>query len=93
MNDADLDHINAYREWGTTYQPTTSERAQARFLAACDAGVGVSDQHAQIILDYCRIREGPELPKTVQTCWRNIERTHAKMCGSITKVQSGCQEA
>ena len=81
----DLYHINAYREWGPK-RPNASEREQARFLAVCDAGVGISDQHAQIILDYVRTRQGPPLPKTVETCWKNIERAHAKMCGNMTKV-------
>ena len=81
----DLYHINAYREWGPK-RPDASEREQARFLAVCDAGVGISDQHAQIILDYVRTREGPSLPKTVETCWKNIERAHAKMCGIMSKV-------
>jgi hypothetical protein len=83
--EVDLDHINAYRDWGPI-RPDASECEQARFLAVCDAGVGISDQHAQIILDYVRTREGPSLPKTVDTCWKNVERAHAKMCGNISKV-------
>jgi hypothetical protein len=84
-DEVDLYHINAYREWGPL-RPDASECEQARFLAVCDAGVGISDQHAQIILDYVRTREGPSLPKTVDTCWKNIERAHAKMCGIMSKV-------
>ncbi len=83
---ANLHHINAYRDWGPK-RPNASEREQARFLASVDAGVGVSDQHAQSFLDYARTREGPWLPKTVTTCWKNIERAHAKMCGTIHKVK------
>jgi hypothetical protein len=83
---ADLNHINAYRDWGPT-RPSESEREQARFLAACDGGVGMSDRHAQLILNYCRTRKGPRLPKRVATCWKNIERAHAKMCGTIVKVK------
>ena len=83
---ADLYHINAYRDWGPT-RPSASEREQARFLAACDGGVGMSDRHAQLLLNYCRARNGPRLPKRVKTCWKNIERAHAKMCGTIAKVK------
>ncbi len=82
----DLHHINACRAWGPK-RPNASEREQASFLAACDAGVGVSDQHAQSFLNYARTREGPWLPKSIKTCWKNVEKAHAKMCGTIHKVK------
>ena len=81
----DLDYINAYREWGPK-EPLDKIQEQARFLAACDAGVGISDQHAQVLLDYARTRDGIPLPKKVKTCWNNMKRVHESMCGTLKKV-------
>ena len=81
----DLDYINAYREWGPK-EPLDNIQEQARFLAACDAGVGISDQHAQVLLDYVRTRDGIPLPKKVKTCWNNMKRVHESMCGTLKKV-------
>jgi hypothetical protein len=62
-----LYHLTEYRAWGP--RPSNARvTVQARFLGACDAGVGLSDGHAQVILDYCRSCDGTELPKTVETC-------------------------
>ena len=80
-----LYHISEYRAWGPR-PPNARVTEQARFLGTCDAGVGVSDAHAQVILDYCRSRDGTDLPKTVKTCWANIERAHINMCGTMKKV-------
>ena len=81
----DLDYINAYREWGPK-EPLDKIQEQARFLAACDAGVGISDQHAQVLLDYAKTRDGIPLPKKVKTCWNNMKRVHESMCGTLKKV-------
>ncbi len=82
----DLDYINAYRDWGPK-EPMDNLKEQARFLSACDAGVGVSDQHAQVLLDYVNSRDGVPLPKKVQTCWKNMKRVHESMCGTLQKVR------
>ena len=76
--DLDLDYINAYREWGPK-EPIDTLKEQARFLAACDAGVGVSDQHAQVLLNYANTRAGIPLPKKLKTCWNNMKRVHELM--------------
>jgi hypothetical protein len=81
----ELYHLTEYRFWAPRH-PDASVAEQARFLGACDAGVGISDTHAQVILDYCRSRDGIGLPKTVKTCWANIERAHTSMCGPMKKV-------
>jgi hypothetical protein len=85
MGPEDLHFINAYRDWGPK-EPMDKLKEQARFLAACDAGVGVSDQHAQVLLDYVNTRAGIPLPKKVQTCWKNMKRVHESMCGTLQKV-------
>jgi hypothetical protein len=87
----DLNHINAYREWGPK-MPTPRLMEQAKLLGACDAGVGISEQHAQVILTYCRSRKGIPLPKTIRTCWKNIKRGHEKMCGPLRKVRNSSGE-
>jgi hypothetical protein len=81
----DLHYINAYHEWGPK-EPLDKIQEQARFLAACDAGVGISDQHAQVLLDYVKTRDGIPLPKKVKTCWKNMKRVHESMCGTLQKV-------
>ncbi len=86
MGPTNLYHLTEYRFWGPR-PPDKSEAEQARFLSVCEAGVGISDAHAQVILDYCRSRDGTDLPKTVATCWANIERAHTKMCGQMKKVR------
>ena len=86
MGAEDLNYINAYRDWGPK-EPMDNLKEQARFLAACDAGVGVSDQHAQVLLDYVNSRDGIPLPKKVQTCWKNMKRVHESMCGTLQKVR------
>ena len=85
MGPEDLHFINAYRDWGPK-EPMDTLQEQARFLAACDAGVGISDQHAQVLLDYVNTRGGTPLPKTVKTCWNNMKRVHESMCGTLQKV-------
>ena len=85
MGPEDLHFINAYRDWGPK-EPMDKLKEQARFLAACDAGVGVSDQHAQVLLDYVNTRAGIPLPKKVKTCWNNMKRVHESMCGTLQKV-------
>ena len=82
----DLHFINAYRDWGPK-EPMEILKEQARFLAACDAGVGISDQHAQVLLDYVNTRGGTPLPKKVKTCWNNMKRVHESMCGTLQKVR------
>ncbi len=81
----DLYHLTEYCAWGPR-PPNARVTEQTRFFGACDAGVGLSDAHAQVILDYCRSRDGAELPKTVDTCWANIQRAHINMCGTMKKV-------
>ena len=85
MGPEDLHFINAYRDWGPK-EPMDKLKEQARFLAACDAGVGVSDQHAQVLLDYVNTRGGIPLPKKLKTCWNNMKRVHESMCGTLQKV-------
>ncbi len=67
-------------------EPLDKIQEQARFLAACDAGVGISDQHAQVLLDYVKTRDDISLPKKVKTCWNNMKRIHESMCGTLKKV-------
>ena len=85
MGPEDLHFINAYRYWGPK-EPMDTLKEQARFLAACDAGVGVSDQHAQVLLDYVNTRAGIPLTKKVKTCWNNMKRVNESMCGTLQKV-------
>ena len=85
MGPEDPHFINAYRDWGPK-EPMDKLKEQARFLAASDAGVGVSDQHAQVLLDYVNTRGGIPLPKKLKTCWNNMKRVHESMCGTLQKV-------
>jgi len=84
----DLEFVMKFMDWGT-FEPNRRVLETMKFLRAMCAKAGSSTTHANCVLRYCRSaskRLAFLLPKTVQTCWNLVDRTHQCMSAPVTTI-------
>ena len=84
----DLEFVMKFMDWGT-FEPSRRVLETIKFLRAMSARGGSSTIHANCVLRYCRSaskRLEYLLPKTVQTCWNLVARTHQCMSAPLTTI-------
>ena len=84
----DVEFVMKFMDWGT-FEPNRRVLETLKFLRAMCAKGGSSTIHANCVLRYCRsasTRLEYLLPKTVQTCWNLVDRTHQCMSAPVITI-------